>query len=68
MDFLDTTIINRSRSFADTMASPAIEVLLTDAQKAKVSTLAGLLTDVGNMDFDTEIDILISLMTEIRDR
>ena len=68
MDFNDTAIINRTRYFVDAMQEPTVSGLLTDAQQGKLATLDSLLTEVGDVEFDTEIDILIALMTEIRDR
>jgi len=64
--FDDTEVIGRAERFVGSIPGPQIE--LTSEQAAKVAQLESLIEEVGEVSFDTEIDILIALMTEIRDR
>jgi len=64
--FDDTEVIGRAERFVGGIPGPQIE--LTSEQAAKVAQLESLIEEVGEVSFDTEIDILIALMTEIRDR
>ncbi len=66
MNFTDTQIIERSATVGNAM--PLGEDPLTPEQEAKLEQLRALVVEVGEVSFDTEIDILIALMTEIRDR
>ena len=63
--FEDTQVINRSDWFSGNVPGPQLS--LTDAQQAKLDQLNALIVEVGDIDFDTEIDLLIQKMTEIRD-
>jgi len=67
MDFRDISVIDKSRQFADTVSGPPADSL-TPAQLVKLNNLEGLIEDVGDPSFDTEVDVLIAAMTEIRDR
>jgi hypothetical protein len=66
MDFIDTLIIEVSSSFSTEMPRPNIP--LTPEQEAKLEQLRVLVEEVGEVSFDTEVDVLIAAMTEIRDR
>jgi hypothetical protein len=64
MDFKDSQVIERAGFFSN--AYPAPGVPLTPEQEAKLEQLIVLVEEVGAVPFDTEIDILIIAMTEIR--
>ena len=66
MNFTDTQVIERSATGGNAM--PLGEDPLTPEQEAKLEQFRALVGEVGEVSFDTEIDILIALMTEIRDR
>ena len=66
MDFRDMRVIEVSSSFSTEMPRP--DVPLTPEQEAKLEQLRVLVDEVGKVSFDTEVDVLIAAMTEIRDR
>ena len=66
MDFRDTQIIEKSYAFSTDMPRP--EAPITPEQEAKLEQLRVLVEEVGEVSFDTEVDVLIAAMTEIRDR
>ena len=66
MDFRDMRVIEVSSSFSTEMPRP--DAPLTPEQGAKLEQLRVLVGEVGEVSFDTEVDVLIAAMTEIRDR
>ncbi len=64
--FEDSQVINRSEWFVGGFPGPGQE--LTPEQQVKMDSLKSLLSDVGEMTLDEELDVLIAAMTEIRDR
>ena len=64
--FEDIQVIGLSERFAGSVPGPQTE--LTPEQVEKVDQLKSLIVEVGDVTFDTEIDILIVKMTEILDR
>ena len=66
MDFIDTQIIKASYYFSTEMPRP--DIPLTSEQEEKLEQLRALVEEVGPVSFDTEVDVLIAAMTEIRDR
>ena len=66
MDFRDMRVIEVSSSFSTEMPRP--DVPLTPEQETKLEQLRVLVDEVGKVSFDTEVDVLIAAMTEIRDR
>ena len=66
MDFEDTQVVNKSFHFVRNRPFP--QEVLTSEQEAKKAQLVELTNEVGVVSFDTEVDVLIAAMTEIRDR
>ena len=64
--FDDSQVINKSEWFVGKFPGP--EGNLSPEQEAKLNQLKTLISEVGELTFDQEIDILIASMTEIRDR
>lgn len=65
MSFEDSQVINRSEWFVGGFPGPGQE--LTPEQQAKMDLLESLLSEVGELTFDEEVDVLIVAMTGIRD-
>ncbi len=65
MSFEDSQVINRSEWFVGKYPGPGQE--LTPEQQAKMDLLESLLSEVGELTFDEEVDVLIVAMTGIRD-
>jgi hypothetical protein len=66
MSFEDSEVINRSQWFIGRYPGPG--ATLTPEQEAKLAQLKSLSSEVGELTFDEEIDILIIAMTEINNK
>ena len=66
MSFEDSEVINRSQWFIGRYPGPG--ATLAPEPGAKLAQLKSLSNEIGELTFDEEIDILITAMTEIRDR